>query len=645
MKTLSLLPIARLLSGALLTSAVWSGCAEAPFSVHSQDNDLSSLRAALATPPEPAAAGAPMVYVYAGAEPSRDGRGARGAGTIYGYDLSANKVAFTVGADVRSRFVVGGGLLVHREGESTLSIRDAATGALRAQAPLPPQQSLVGLSAAGGRVFYVTQSKQGVGRTSEVTALDQSGARLWSEVAPGSAGAPAAWGSLLAVPYRYQDVVLLDARTGAERSRIRQKDEQIGFVRATSAGLFYGVGDRGAARLDERSVTGQRDQVSYLSPVLARDKGARERIRVFLYWDGYRAEQADFSAFDRNRLLWEPAAGDKGRVALQGGLAVLHSYRFLFGVDGEAGNIRWAYAQPRHNLMAADLTDTAVVFVAQDGELGALGRKTGARVFSGKLPLAAGQQVLGATFAAAQFAPKDAPKEAAGDAPQVLQVLNDIIFDRDSSFIAVKTFAVNAVNSLPGKDATAALLKVVTADAMPQQVTRAAGEALVARRDHDVTTMLVQALSERYDYLNDKRAKGVGILAQAAAAMEAKEAVPALARQLQDPSTPPAALKEVVTALVKLGDKDAVRPLREMVLQYRSDPSFAGDPEPLKRAGEGLLKVGGEAERRTVVFIAEEPRTLAPVASYYRKLLDDTAPKPTSPSASPAPAKPAPAAR
>jgi hypothetical protein len=369
-------------------------------------------------------------------------------------------------------------------------------------------------------------------------------------------------------------------------------------------------------------------------------------VRVFLHWDGYRAEQADFSAFDRNRLLW--TGTEKGQdFALVDDLFILHSYRFLFAMDqpqklaapalaGQvAVKIRWAFAEPRQNIMASDQTGAAVVFVAQDGELGALDNRTGKRTFTQRLALSPGQQVLGATFDAAGFAPTaptptpaEKTEKTDKDAPSdLLSVLHGIIFDRDSSFIAVKTFAVQAVNSIRSKEATAELLRVVTADAMPQPVARAAGEALVERRDREVTAMLVQALGRRYDYLEDRRPRGVDILARAAAAMDATEALPALSEQLRDSATPPAALKEVVKALIKLGGKDAIRPLRELVLLYRSDPIFAADAEPLRLAGDGLLKLGGEAERRTVYFVSVEPRTIAPVASYYRKILDETAVK------------------
>lgn len=617
------------LSGA---SCLWSACAEAPFSVHAADNDVATLRQALAAmgtaKPGPKS-GRPSVFVFAGPEPrlGKDPKDAKDAAprteehTLIGYDLTEGRQTFAVPAEVRSRLAVGRGVVVHREGESAFVVRDAQTGRVRAQVPFDKGQILLGLCADDERFYYVVQLPEKGQRRSQIVATTFDGQRAWAALAPGSAGAPDVQGGVLAVPFRYQDVVLLDGKTGAELSRIRQKDEQIGFVRATPSGLFYGVGDRGVALLDERSVRGQKAEIGYLAPNLG------TKVRVFLHWDGYRSEQADFSAFDRNRLLWSAERKSDGTgVGLIDDLAVLHSYRFLFAVGGGDGHIRWAYAQPRQNLMATALTGAAVVYAAQDGELGGLDAKTGARVMTGRLTLRPGQQVLGATFDASGFAPTAAEAKA----PEVLEVLHNIIFDKDSSFLAVKTFAVGALNSLPGKEATEELLRVVTAEAMPGQVTRAAGDALVARKDRDVATMLVAQLERRYDFLDNRQPRGVGTLARAAAAMGAREAIPALSRQLTEPTTAPAVLKDLVGALVQLGDREAVRPLRELLMLYRSDPLFVQDAEPLKLAGAGLIKLGGEAGRRTVMYVALEPRTIPPIASYFQKLLDDTAVKPTT---------------
>ena len=82
-----------------------------------------------------------------------------------------------------------------------------------------------------------------------------------------SMGAPAAWGGLVAVPYRYQDVVVLDGKSGQELTRIRQKDEQIGFVREGKSGFLYGVGASGAAMV--RAGAGETPSATGLALALA----------------------------------------------------------------------------------------------------------------------------------------------------------------------------------------------------------------------------------------------------------------------------------------------------------------------------------------------------------------------------------------
>ncbi|MFO0574535.1 MAG: PQQ-binding-like beta-propeller repeat protein [Polyangia bacterium] len=609
-----------------------SGCAEAPFSVHTQDNDLKTLKPALDRlkqgDKEQAAprngSGHALAFVFAGPE-KRAGKAASSAPdtsverTLIGYDLSSGKELFAVPADVRSRFVVTQGVLAAREGDE-LVLRDTQTGAVRARAPFEPGETLAGLTTDSSQIYLVTRKQTGRENKSFVTALGPSGQRLWRLPAQGSVGAPAAGAGVVALPYRYQDVVLLDARSGSELTRIRQKDEQINFVRAGKSGFYYGVGADGVAWLDERSTKGERGAIAYLSPQLG------ERVRVFLNWDGYRAEQVDFSAFDRNRLLWDAELkGDK--LHFRDDQAVLHSYRFLFAMDTVSGAVRWAYAQPRQNLMASDINDRAVLFAAQDGELGALDRATGAKLLSQRLTLKPGQQVLGGVFDAAGFAPST---EGAQPPRPVLEVLRDIVFDRDSSFLSVKTFAVQALGKVPGPQAQSELVRIITADGMPAQIARSAGDVLIARKDapEELAALLTTALKQSYDYLEDKRPKGLDVLAKVAAARSVKEAAPLLAERLLDPGTPAPALKEIALALGQLGGKDAAHALRELLLVYRADPLFSQDPDALKRAGEGLLKLDGEAGRRTLQFVTLEPRSLPGLSSHFRKLLDDTAWKP-----------------
>ena len=137
------------------------GCAEAPFSLHTQDNDLQTLKPTLARlqqAPVPKApmngSGHAMVYVFAGPErrgPKEAAPPAEVERTLIGYDLTDGKQVFAVPAEVRSRFAVAQGVIFHREGASELVLRDAQSGAARARVTLEPGETLAGLTADEAR--------------------------------------------------------------------------------------------------------------------------------------------------------------------------------------------------------------------------------------------------------------------------------------------------------------------------------------------------------------------------------------------------------------------------------------------------------------------------------------------------------------
>src|SRR5205807_55779 len=85
----------------------------------------------------------------------------------------------------------------------------------------------------------------------------------WRDASPGSLGAPAARGGVVAVPYLHQSMVLLDGRTGDELARVRSRDEEILFARAAPEGFFYGS-NKGLSLANSRSASGTRENSARL---------------------------------------------------------------------------------------------------------------------------------------------------------------------------------------------------------------------------------------------------------------------------------------------------------------------------------------------------------------------------------------------
>ncbi|MSP59671.1 MAG: hypothetical protein EXR72_04895 [Myxococcales bacterium] len=588
----------------LVPSLAALGCVEPPFSLHARDNSVEDIQRTLATygasEKGPRGGGHAMAYLVTAAPKH-----------LVAYDLTDGKIAWDVEANVTSRLAVGRGFVAHRQGPTEVAIRNGADGALRCTARIKAEEKFLGLTAED-RLYYVVQSSSGTTRTSYAVAISPDGCgEVWRDEASGSLGAPAARGGMVAVPYAYQNLVLLDGKSGAEVARVRATDESITFVRAEADGFYYGA-NSGIYLLDVKSATGSKKGSSFTAA-----KMASQQIRSFYFYDSYQHAQADYTAFDRNRLLWR--AEPKGEsVAFRDGAAFLHSYRFFFAFDADSGAIRWAYAHPRVDVVGSDDSGASIVYATADGQLCAIDARSGGLAWSKKT----GLKVTGVTFDADGFAPG-----TGGQPPSVAQTLATIIWDPDARFTAVKVFAVDAMTKVPGREVTEVLVKVVLKEGMAPAVVARAAEALVTRQDADSAPLYREALALHYDYLADRRVRGVDTLARVSAVVSDRESSALLARHLADPATPLAAMKEIVKSIVSLGGPEAVKPLRDLVLAYRCDPSFNSDPQALQLAVDGLLRLGGPEERRLLVFVAEEKRTLPSLGAFLRKILVESAPR------------------
>jgi hypothetical protein len=64
-------------------------------------------------------------------------------------------------------------------------------------------------------------------------------------------------------------------------------------------------------------------------------------------------------------------------MKFSGDTYAVHYFRYIFGFD-LAGELTWAYSQPRVELVASDHTGAAIVGISQNGEIVVLDPKTGA---------------------------------------------------------------------------------------------------------------------------------------------------------------------------------------------------------------------------------------------------------------------------
>jgi outer membrane protein assembly factor BamB len=589
-------------------AALAAGCATSAYQRAGSSDDVaaalaktSSAGPAAARPAN--AAGKPLVFLaLAGVKGPR----------LAAFDLAEGRVLWSQPADLKARIEVGADVVVYAAADALVA-RDLGTGAERWRHAIARDERLLGYTVDGGAA-YLSVQKGGAhlhGGTAFVTALDAAtGGERWSHEMPsGNVGAPAARGGLVAVPVQSQYVTLLDGKTGQQLAEVLSSEEAATFVRALPEGLFFG--SHGVFRLSPATAAGSRKSNGYARATLP------EFVRPVYWFDLYRPEQGDYSALDRNRILWRMTP--EGAARFRDDLTFVHNYRFFFGFDARTGALRWAYNHPMSEAVASADVGDAIAFVTADGDVGALDTRTGRRVFEAHLP---GEIVRGATFDAEGWTPRGG---AGGAAPSLSQTLSTIVWDPDRRFWDVKMFAIEELARQPGREVTEQLLKITEQEGLPAAVYQKAGEALIARKDSSSGDLLAHVLEAHADYAESRTAPAVEILARAAGAMKATAAVPALIAHLRRPETPPAAATQIARALAAIGATEALPALRDFVTMYRADPIYDGDPTPLVAASEAMLALGGPAERELLLYLTEEPHTVEPLRVHLRRALTQTA--------------------
>jgi outer membrane protein assembly factor BamB len=595
---------------AALALGAAAACATSPFQRAGNGDDVAGAVArSQAAAPGAASERSLAFLVLAGA----------GGPRLAEYDLASSRLMWSQPTDVTTRVAVGASVIVHGSRGTTpngqMEAREIGTGALLWQRPFPSSEHLYGYVLDGDTLFVVTREASKPQKpTGQLAAYDaRTGVLRWQAMLPSArVAAPAARGGVVAVPLESQYVLLYDGTTGVELAQVLSTEEAATFVRALPEGLFYG--SRGIFLVGRDTARGSRHVPGYLAAQLP------AFVRPTYDYDHYRPEQGEYSALDRNRVLWRVMV-DAGKPQFRDGLVFVHDYRFFFAFDATSAALRWAYASPDDAVASSD-TGRAILFITAGGELGALDPITGARTWRAELP---GEVVRGATFDAEGFAP--APGAAASTPPDLLGALTAIIADPDLRFPAMKLFAVEELGRQPGREVTAKLIEILQSEKTAPLAVQKAGEMLVSRRDAGAIDLLTGALRAHADYSEKRPAPPVEILARAVGALGplARSVAPDLDVHLRLPETSPAAAAEIARALVQIGASESVGALRDFLTMYRADAVYERDPTALVAAAEALLKLGGTSDRELLLFVAEEPHTAAGLRAHLGRALGETA--------------------
>ncbi len=538
------------------------------------------------------------------------GGGKAQAKMITAYDLASSHVMWQTDADVQSRVVVGGDFIVELEGKQLVA-RDQARGTVRWKADV--DGGFVGAAADRERAYLVWKD----GNTFWIGAYDgSSGKRMWKVDAPGKLGAPAAQGGLVYVPFLDQWLAIIDGATGEPMTRIRGVDEQIAMLRTTSREVYYGS-RLGVFRLDSRSALGSRAQSTYTTVKIP------AQLEHPIYGtDAYDVVQQNYTAFDRSHILYAaaPAVVENGPMKLVGDGYAMHYFRYVFGFGGK-GELRWAYANPRVELIATEHTGASILGVSTTGEVVALDPATGA--LRSRKAMGTTGQVLGATFDADGYSPGGAD---AGAPPETIEALMSIARDHDARFDRVKEYAVSELAKLPGPTVTTELLTVLSDTRAPQHLKNLVVDLLVARKDPASLPVLTQQLELHADYIAKTDNDAVGPIAKTVAGLaglaldpkQVEAVMVGLLYHLEAPSSGVPELVQLIGALHAIGGGKERARLDSHLLLYRADDELAADPGWCKAIATALAD-GGPEERELLRQVAADPRTRAPLADAIRE--------------------------
>ncbi len=420
---------------------------------------------------------------------------------------------------------------------------------------------LLGGARTAGVLVYVSSvgAAGGATRAGHIVAVDpRTGTERWSFSIQGVLGRPAALGPFFFVPWDRQNLVVLDAITGAERARLLLSDDVLDWTFADSTGVYYG--GRSIYRFSERSASGRRARSDHIEiPV---PDAPREPLP---FDPGFLPAPGTRSARGRIRFYFAPSPPTEEGTPLHplGDRYYLAYFRYVFAF-GTDGTLIWARALP-HDVLRAQATATGVLVVPEQGEAVLLAAADGSTRWKAELP---------DTLASAELdAVGIVPGEIVESAPPLREALAAIAADADNRLVPARAFAIQRLARMPEPEITRTLIETYERRAMPRALKRTIAEVLRERKEG--TEFLVQALERHFDFLEGSEVPPLELLVPAIEAHRIDAALPQLVAHLRDPATPRLRIPLLARAIARLGGPKGAEALMDVVRLYRADSSLA----------------------------------------------------------------------
>ena len=426
------------------------------------------------------------------------------------------------------------------------------------------------------------------GLGSVVLAIDHEGQIVRQIEDATTIGVPAVVDGYAFLPWQGQYVTIYDLHAGEERARAL-------FRSATSRAFVVGgalfFGENGVTRFDSSIGLASRSKGASVKLPDRELPGAPRWMRP-----GTDTPLLATAAHDQVRLYARPTAS--GPPDVSGGRYAATYFRVAVGLDATSGAIAWAHAHDAEILGGAAYEGG---FALCDGK----GLVTFLDARSGRVTgkIALGQPLTSCVVQADAFT-----QPGGGAGPSLTEQIAEVARLPDADLVPMQQVLLQELAKIESPLATRTLIDLAASSRTAPALVEAARAALSARRTG--ADEMLAALALRYDYLAGAlRPPPVGPLADALAAMKETRAAPLLAAHLGDPATPSDDVRRAAAALVELGGKGEIEPIRGFFASYRG----LGEPEvdsaiqaAVVSAAAALIKIGA---RDVVARAATDPFT------------------------------------
>jgi outer membrane protein assembly factor BamB len=442
-----------------------------------------------------------------------------------------------------------------------------------------------------GVVTVVTMSS-GTGLGSVLLAVGREGNVLQQIETDRVLGSPAVLDGYAFVPWNSVYVSAIELSTGQEAARLVVR-EQTSRAWTQSNQLYFG--EIGIIRFDDKIALADKSQATHVG-IPARELAGSPKLME----PGTENPGPTSQARDRIRIYARPTDGEGEALAIDSDRYYATYFKLVMGLTASKGSLAWVHTH-ESDIIGGAAAAGAVVICDDEGHVTVLDGATGGVTEDMNL----GGHVNSCVVQADNFRPAGTPAQV----PSLAAQISAALLNRDAELATAKRLLLRELATLEDDTATKTLIDLASDERTPPMILDDARKALSDRRNG--ASYMLAALARHYDFEKDILSPPpVGPIAQALAAMGAKEAAPLLASHLLDPADTDDDVRRAAEALVRLAGPEVAPQLTQFFAIYRGAAPHEDIEVAVVSVAQALAKVGGADGQARIAAALHDGMTL-----------------------------------